>query len=756
VDNLDLPLNDHGRYLFAATEGTSRRLPGKGPGGTVRVLRWLILVGLLLPVLLFAAAGWWNRSALLEDVEGDGVRLVALFREQAGNLLAGHEIILDMVVDRVRGRDLDTIQSSTDLLRELEVMDRRLDGESEILLVDATGAVRATTVDVRPDRPPPAVERNCFVALSKNGVESCISQPRTDPESGHFLFSLSRRLEKNGTFNGIVQVAISADYIVGLWSSATPNTSDIVTMFTSDGIVLAQSGPQSGSGPGLPDAGKSVIGKMGQKDAGIITGPLTKGGADRITVYSKVAERPVYISLSLDKSAVLTAWHANLIVYGLVAGSAIAGILAALGIALRRARRERHAVNLLQAEIRERQRTQDQLRQSQKMESLGNLTGGMAHDFNNGLGVIIGCLELLDMLVETNQAAKDLCDEARDAALRCADLVRRLLAFARRQPLRPRQIDVNALVENMARLLSRTLGEDVTLTTRPGTELWPVMADPAQLESALTNLANNARDAMPKGGRLEITTKRTELDAHYVALYPEATAGEYVLIEVSDSGTGIPPTIIDRIFEPFFTTKPPGQGTGLGLSMVFGFVRQSGGHLTVYSEPGRGSTFRVYLPRTRVGDTRTAAPIDQRLVVGGDEAVLLVEDNGPLRRSTARQLARLGYQVREAEHAEAALTILSSGDRVDLLFTDVVMPGTMDGLDLAYHATRVRRGLKVLVTSGFPDVRGADQRMASCPFPLLNKPYLHDELARTVRVVLDGDEGQSPGTAMRTTGTVSV
>ncbi|MFI4980868.1 MAG: ATP-binding protein, partial [Nevskiales bacterium] len=232
-------------------------------------------------------------------------------------------------------------------------------------------------------------------------------------------------------------------------------------------------------------------------------------------------------------------------------------------------------------------------------------------------------------------------------------------------------------------------------------------------------------------------------------LHPDVSAGAYVCIEVSDTGTGIAPEIIGHIFEPFFTTKESGQGTGLGLSMAFGFVKQSGGHLAVYSETGHGSTFRIYLPRAEAGDTQTATPPDRQPVVGGDETVLVVEDNVPLRQATARQLAELGYQVREAEHAEAALAILSGGDRVDLLFTDVVMPGTMDGLDLAHQATQLRRELKAMLTSGFPGVRGVDQRMAGCPFALLNKPYRHDELARAVREVLDSGDDKARATTTR-------
>ena len=238
-----------------------------------------------------------------------------------------------------------------------------------------------------------------------------------------------------------------------------------------------------------------------------------------------------------------------------------------------------------------------QLRQSQKMEAIGNLTGGMAHDFNNLLGIIVGNLDLARERGGSDAELQEMVGEALDAALRGADLTRRLLAFARRQPLRPVRIDINELVSDTVRLLRRLLGEDIEISLELAEKIWPVTIDPAQLEASLANLATNARDAMPKGGRLIITTANRHLDADYVAVHADAAEGDFVMIEVSDTGTGMSEEIISHIFEPFFTTKEAGKGTGLGLSMVFGFLRQSGGHVNVYSEPGAGTTFRLYLPR---------------------------------------------------------------------------------------------------------------------------------------------------------------
>jgi hypothetical protein len=322
-----------------ATDATMmrRRSTDKDPSGTVRVLRWVSVIGLLLPVFLLTVVAWIEHTNILTSAERDGTKIVDLFREQAGNLFTGHELILDMVVNRMQDRNKDKAQFAN-ILRELEVMDRRLDDASEILLVDAGGAVLASTADVRPNQPPSTPDQRCFLALSKNEAASCIGQPHSNPRSGVKLFSLSRRLTQGGAFSGIVQVAISADYIVNLWASAAPSEYDIVTMFTTDGTVLAQSGPRSQAGPSLPDVGRALINKIGQSPAGIIRAPLSTDGDDRTTFYAMLAEHPVYVSLSLAKSEILKQWYVILVVYGVVAGCFMAGALIALSVALRRVR----------------------------------------------------------------------------------------------------------------------------------------------------------------------------------------------------------------------------------------------------------------------------------------------------------------------------------------------------------------------------------------------------------------------------------
>jgi two-component system, chemotaxis family, CheB/CheR fusion protein len=385
----------------------------------------------------------------------------------------------------------------------------------------------------------------------------------------------------------------------------------------------------------------------------------------------------------------------------------------------------------------ERTKLEAQLHQAQKMEAIGNLTGGMAHDFNNMLGVIIGNIDLLRDLKGEDSDIDELTREALDAAFRGADLTRRLLAFARQQPLRPQHVDVNELVSGITRLLRRTIGEDVEISLDLAPELWPVVVDPAQLEASLTNLATNARDAMADGGRLMIVTGNRTLDADYAAQHAEVVPGGYVMLEVSDTGSGMTSEVMHRIFEPFFTTKSRDKGTGLGLSMVFGFIKQSGGHIGVYSEPGIGTTFRLFLPRMSEDVPAVEESGATPLLHGRGESVLVVEDNAALRRVVTRQLGELGYRVLAAENAAAGLELLDR-QSIDLLLTDIVMPGGINGRELARRARQRWPGIKIVFTSGFSEARlnGDGGPLAACT-PLLSKPYRKEDLASAAREALD-------------------
>lgn len=381
-----------------------------------------------------------------------------------------------------------------------------------------------------------------------------------------------------------------------------------------------------------------------------------------------------------------------------------------------------------------RMKLEEQLRQSQKMEAIGQLTGGLAHDFNNLLTVISGNLEMLERRL-TDPEQRDMLTEAQDATEIGARLTGRLLAFGRRQPLEPKPIDLGALLTGMGDLLRHSLGEPIRLEMRLTPGLPAMLADPGEVENVLLNLAINARDAMPEGGNFIVETESEHIGPADAQGFANVPYGDYVVLSVTDSGMGMSPEVQQRVFEPFFTTKSAGQGTGLGLSMVYGFVKQSGGHITLYSEIGIGTTFRIYLPA--IGDGIASAARDGELAaVGRGEIILVVEDDDRVRRISLRRLKDLGYTTIEEDNPAAALERIARGETIDLLFTDVVMAG-MSGLDLAEAARRYRPHLKVLFTSGYAEPALSKGRLPLANAAWLGKPYTTAALADKLRELLN-------------------
>ena len=380
-------------------------------------------------------------------------------------------------------------------------------------------------------------------------------------------------------------------------------------------------------------------------------------------------------------------------------------------------------------------KAEEALRHSQKMEAIGNLTGGIAHDFNNLLHVISGNLHLLKRDVLGNGPAERRVQSALDGVSRSAKLSSQLLAFARRQPLAPKVINLGRFIREMEDILRKAVGEGVTIEMIIGAGLWNTLIDPGNVENALLNLAINARDAMDGQGRLTIEAGNASLDSAYVEAHGEVTGGQYVMIAVTDTGAGMPPEIIEQAFEPFFTTKPEGRGTGLGLSMVYGFVKQSGGHIKISSEIGQGTTVKVYLPRSMRSEDRLE-DVESFPAVGGSEVVLVAEDDASVRETVAAMLGDLGYRVLQAKDAESALSIIESGMPIDLLLTDVVMPGALRSTELARKARERMPNLAVLFTSGYTQGSVVHSGQLDESLDLLSKPYSRETLARKLRHTL--------------------
>jgi PAS domain S-box-containing protein len=387
-------------------------------------------------------------------------------------------------------------------------------------------------------------------------------------------------------------------------------------------------------------------------------------------------------------------------------------------------------------DLTSRQKMEEELRQAQKMEAVGQLTGGVAHDFNNLLTVVTGNLEMLEAILDS-PAQRELVKEAQDAAEDGAKLTAQLLAFGRRQPLNPKLADIGQIVANFSDLLRRTLGEAIELRTIITGSPHNAVVDASQLQNALLNLAINARDAMPRGGRLTVEISQTRLDPDYAQMYPEVRTGRYVLISVTDTGEGMSDEVRQRAFEPFFTTKATGAGTGLGLSMVYGFVKQSGGNVQLYSEAGRGTSVRIFLPSAAASRQAAGPSTPDGLpaaMPGGSETILVVEDDARVRRVAIARLRSLGYQIVEADNGAAGLAALLDGPEIAMIFTDVVMPGGMSGDELAEAALAARPDVKILFTSGYAEPEIARQGLGAGAW--LKKPYTAVELARKIRDVL--------------------
>jgi len=475
---------------------------------------------------------------------------------------------------------------------------------------------------------------------------------------------------------------------------------------------------------------------------------------DARTLVTEMRDRQNALVAARSEDAALKAWMLGTLL--------VLCALAALGLAwfaVRDVRRRlvaasaaRDALEVtnerLSEEAANREAAEGQLRQLQKMESIGQLTGGIAHDFNNMLAIVIGSLDLAKRRIEQGpDKALPCIDNAMEGAERAAQLTSRLLAFSRQQPLAPKSIDVNKLIGGMSEMLRRTLGENVRIETVIAGGIWSAFADTGQLENAVLNLCVNGRDAMPDGGKLTIEAANAHLDDRYAADHNEVEPGQYVMVSVTDSGTGMPPEVIERAFDPFYTTKGVGKGTGLGLSQVFGFVKQSGGHVKIYSEIGVGTTVKLYLPRhfgevTGVEEGQAYAELPR---AKPDEIVLVVEDEDRVRHMSVDALRELGYLVVQASDANQALTVLELQPRIDLLFTDVIMPD-MNGRLLAEAARAKRPGLKVLYTTGYTKNAIVHNGMLDHDVAFLPKPFTIAELAVKVRAVIDAEVAVSDQT----------
>ncbi len=543
--------------------------------------------------------------------------------------------------------------------------------------------------------------------------------------------------------DGTIHTELDHGYLAHLFADATQLPHDGL-LVGADGEILGgmeHGGALSSSSPNEPLLQHILAQPGGSSFSGqSVFGPRN----ERRYAYERIPGYAAWVAVAVDQDAILRRWYFDLAEYGAAAAVWSAALLIASWLIIRHARAELAAHEQdLGRQTAERERTEGMLRQSRKLEAMGQLTGGVAHDFNNLLSVIIVNAEFLLEAMEDREALADQARDILNSALSGAELTRRLLIVAREQELQPRPLDLNALLPGLVAMLRRTLGDLIQINTTLAPDLWLTLADASQVSDVVLNLALNARDAMPDGGDLTIATFNTQFDARIANASSDTGDDDYVVLSVADTGTGMPPDIVERATEPFFTTKPPASGSGLGLSMAYGFARQSGGHLVIESQVGIGTTIRLYLPRARdnagsAADTNDARG-EERDGLGGDELILLVDDNPTLRSLVQRRLIVLGYRVTLAADGPSALAIIRSPEPIDLLLTDVAMPGGMSGYELAEAARGQRTNLKVLFMTGYAGAVATGRDAPMHPGPVLRKPFRQQDLGKAVRAALDSD-----------------
>jgi two-component system NtrC family sensor kinase len=705
---------------------------------SLKLLQWMMGASLALPIALFAIASSISYTSTHDIADREIERTLDVAHEHALKVFETIDRSLAELNEVVRGLADDTIRSREPALhRRLKRLTDSLPQLKSAWIFDADGKSLVNSLA----SPPPEqsfADRDYFYAHVDQTIGTFIGASLTPraPYQGARFFGVSRRRDSDdGGFIGVIQASVLPEYFESFYARIGTDPGSFFAMGRTDGVLLAH----------LPRLDRDLrldpTGPVGQNIAahpehGLITVAWPSDGIERRIGYRRVAEYPIYVSAGLETSAIRARWFATMgqhLVFGIPA-TALLFLLLALAI-----RRTQH----LQAEAAARREAEEALKHSQRLEALGQLTGGVAHDFNNLLTVIRASVDLLNRPQLSEERRQRYITAIADAVARAAKLTSQLLAFARRQTLKPEVFDVGARMQSLHDMLATLLGPAIEIAMRLPAEPCLVNADASQFETALINMATNARDAMHGKGKivLNVAAATTIADTRAPAAGSHDLAGNhdlpnhlgYVDIAVSDTGIGIPAARLERIFEPFFTTKQVGHGTGLGLSQVFGFARQSGGEVTVTSEVGRGSTFSLYLPRVPPDLLpQRQAPNTAPAVAGSGMSVLLVEDNIELANFAADGLTELGYSITLVDNATDALAeLVMDADRFDIVFSDIVMPD-MTGLDLAQAIRDRGIGVPVVLTTGYSEALPQD---GNFEFELVQKPYAIDQLSRVLHRV---------------------
>jgi two-component system NtrC family sensor kinase len=700
----------------------------------LRLLKTMLVASIVIPVAIFCYASWLNYRSAFEHADEELKASLNILSQHASGIFQSVELAFT-AADAIIGDLTDEqIKASEQTLHsQLNKIEKSTTAIDAILIIDRNGQTVISSAVFPIQGGLSVADRDYFRAQVEKDAGTYVGAALQSRVRNEPFFGVSRRRPlRDGQFNGIIMVSVAPKIFLDFYRELAAETTGSLTLSKSDGAILARyPSPPGDITHFRPDSG-FMLSVVDHPEGGFVTTTHSVDDVRRRFGYRKLGYADLYVSSGLQVDTITYGWMrlmASHLIFGIPATLLLVGLVL---LALRRTRG-------LYAESERRELAEQALRQSQKMEAVGQLTGGVAHDFNNLLTIIIGNIGIAKRGVVEARAERAL-DNALVGAERAAQLTQRLLAFSRRQPLNPRVLDVNKLILSISDLLARTLGENIKLETISGAGLWKVEADASEMESTLLNLALNARDAMPQGGKLTIETSNAYLDDEYCGQQEDLMPGQYVLVAISDSGAGMTAETIDRAFEPFFTTKEAGKGTGLGLSQVYGFMKQSNGHVKIYSEPGEGTTVKLYFPR-REGDEAAVSGNEQiGSDRGRDETILIVEDDDGVRQYASEILRDLNYQIIEAKDSATALRLLEADKKFDLLLTDVVLPGK-NGRELATEVERRRPGTKIIFMTGYSRNAIVHHGRLDPGTALIQKPLIERDLARKIRQVLDTPSG---------------
>jgi two-component system NtrC family sensor kinase len=734
------------------TDGADAR--ADGGGNADRPLRALLAASLILPILIFTGVSWTAYHRHFQDARERLETTLGVIHEHALKVFETFELTARYTDELFADvSDEQMIASEAHYHERLKGLVDTLPQLRDIWVIDRAGRplVSGTIFPMPLDLS--TTDRDFFAFHRDNATSTVfISEViQSRAVDRRVIVIARRRLDPAGvdTFNGIMTTAIAPEYFKDYYATLPLRQNSFAALMREDGTILARH-PDLGRRPARLMPETPIFAAIAASpQSGFVSASSPFDTVERMVGYRRLPRHGIYVISGVESRMIIHDWMQAMFGQLLFGVPATVTMVVLAWIALRRTRRESMAYARLHQEVAQRELTEHALRQSQKMEAVGRLTGGIAHDFNNLLTAILGNVDLAVLrLRQPDERVQRNLASARDAAQRAVSLINRLLAYSRQHPLEVKTVDLNRLVQGMSDLVRRAIGETIVIETILAAGVWKTSIDPNQLESAILNLAVNAKDAMPDGGRLIIQTSNTTLADVDVAAHEDLAPGPYVVLTVSDTGTGMSQDVIDHAFEPFFTTKPTGMGTGLGLSMVYGFVKQSRGHVSIGSAPGRGTSVKLYFPRSKERRERSGraahAPDAPRLMGLSTETVLVVEDDEEVQRFATEVLSDAGYRVLMARDGASALKLIERHAEIALLFTDVVLPGGMNGRQLAAAALARRPGLKVLYATGYWRNAVMHRDRLEPDTEVLTKPFTYETLTRKVSQLIGNDAAAAP------------